>query len=143
MPASLTLAFGAIIKSLEGFLYGSACKESAYNVGDLGSIPGLRRSSGEGDGYPLQYSGLKNSMDCIVHGVTKRQKRLSAFHFSFSKSLEHEHRDATTGNLITQGATKGQTANSGTRLGGTKWDPARFHQANHNGLQFKTNRVLF
>ena len=112
MPASLTLAFGAIIKSLEGFLYGSACKESAYNVGDLGSIPGLRRSPGEGDSYPLQYSGLENSMDCIVHGVTKSQTRLSAFHFSFSKSLEHEHRDATTGNLITQGATKGQTANS-------------------------------
>jgi len=38
-----------------------------------GSIPGFGRSSEEGKGYPLQYSGLENSMDCIVHGVTKRQ----------------------------------------------------------------------
>ena len=54
-----------------GFLCGSAGKESACNVGDLGSIPGLERSSGEGKGYPLQYSGLENSMDYIVHGVAK------------------------------------------------------------------------
>ena len=46
---------------------GSAGRESASNVGDLGSIPGLERSPGEGKGYPLQYSGLENSMDCIVH----------------------------------------------------------------------------
>ena len=45
------------------FPYGSAGKESAHNVGDLGSIPGLGRSPGEGKGYPLQYSGLENSMD--------------------------------------------------------------------------------
>ena len=125
-----------------GFPGGSDSKESAYNVGDLGSIPGLRRSPGEGNGYPLQYSGLENSMDCIVHGVTKSRTRLSAFHFSLSKSLELEHHDATTGILITQGAMKGQTANSRTRLGRTKWDLARFHQANHNGLQFKTNRIF-
>ena len=50
---------------------GSAGKESACNTGDLGSIPGLRRSPGEGKGYPLQYSGLENSMDCIVHGVAE------------------------------------------------------------------------
>ena len=50
---------------------GSAGKESACNVRDLGSIPGLGRSPGEGNGYPLQYSGLKNSMDCRVHGVAK------------------------------------------------------------------------
>ena len=48
-----------------------AGKESACNVGDLGSIPGLGRSLAEGKSYPLQYSGLENSMDCIVHGVTK------------------------------------------------------------------------
>ena len=64
-----------------GFPYGSAGKESACNVGDLGSIPGLGRPLGEGNGYPLQYSGLKNSMDCIVYGVTKSQTRLSNFHF--------------------------------------------------------------
>ena len=46
-------------------------KESICNAGNLGSIPGLGRSPGEGKGYPLQYSGLENSMDCIVHGVTK------------------------------------------------------------------------
>ena len=40
---------------------------------DLGLIPGLGRYPGEGKGYPLQYSGLENSMDCIVHGVAKSQ----------------------------------------------------------------------
>ena len=49
----------------------SAGKQSSCNVGDLGSIPGLGRSPGGGKGYPRQYSGLENSMDCIVHGVTK------------------------------------------------------------------------
>ena len=48
-----------------GFSGGSAGKESACNEGDLGLIPGLRRSPGEGKGYPIQYSGLENSMDCI------------------------------------------------------------------------------
>ena len=58
-------------------------------MGDLGLIPGLGRSSGEGEGYPLQYSGLENSMDCIVHGVTKSRIRLSDFHFDFTlKTLE-------------------------------------------------------
>ena len=49
-----------------GFPGGSAGKESACNVGGLGLIPGLGRSPGEGKGYPLPYSGLENSMDCIV-----------------------------------------------------------------------------
>ena len=44
---------------------GSAGKESACNVGDVGSIPGLGRSLGEGKGYPIEYSGLENSMDCM------------------------------------------------------------------------------
>ena len=57
-------------------------KESACNVGDLGLIPGLGRSPGEGKGYPLQYSGLENSMDCIVHGVAKSQTWLNDFHFT-------------------------------------------------------------
>ena len=52
---------------LVGFPDSSVGKESACNVGDLGLIPGLGRSPGEGQGYPLQYSGLENSMDCIVH----------------------------------------------------------------------------
>ena len=50
---------------------GSAGKEYAHYVGDLGSIPGLGRYPGEGNSYPLQYSGLENSMDCIVHGVAE------------------------------------------------------------------------
>ena len=54
-----------------GFPYGSAGKEFACNVGDLDSIPGLGRSSGEGKDYPLQYSGLVNSMGCIIHGVAE------------------------------------------------------------------------
>ena len=48
-------------------------------------MPGLGRCSGEGKGYPLQYSDLENSMDCIVHGVTERQTWLSDFHFSDHK----------------------------------------------------------
>ena len=56
-----------------GFPCGSAGKETACNVGDLGSrsVPGLGRSPGEGKGYPLQYSGLENSMGCTDRGVTK------------------------------------------------------------------------
>ena len=50
---------------------GSNCKEFACNVGDLGSIPEWGRSPGEGNGYPLQYSALENSMDCIVQGVQR------------------------------------------------------------------------
>ena len=77
-----------------GFPSGSAGKESTCNVGDLGLIPGLGRSPGEGSGshslngsiqHPVilngQYSGLVNSMNCIVHGVTKSWTQLSDFHF--------------------------------------------------------------
>ena len=46
-------------------------------MGDLGSIPGLGRFPGEGKGYPLQYSSLENSMDCIVHGVAKSRTGLT------------------------------------------------------------------
>ena len=62
------------------FPCGSAGKESTCNARDMGSIPGLGRSPGEGKGYPFQYSGLENSMDCIVHGVAKSQTLLSDFH---------------------------------------------------------------
>ena len=65
---------------IRGFPCGSSGKESACNAGDLGSIPGLRRSPGEGKGYSLQYSGLENFRDCIVHGVTKSQTRLDIHH---------------------------------------------------------------
>ena len=49
-------------------------------MGDLGLIPGLGRSTREGKGYPLQYSGIENSMDCIIYGVAKSRTRLSNFH---------------------------------------------------------------
>ena len=66
-----------------GFSGGSAGKESACNMGGLGSVSVLGRSPGEGKGYPFQYSGL----DCIGHGVTKSQTQLSDFHFHYiSKS---------------------------------------------------------
>ena len=64
-----------------GFPGGSAGKESTCNAGDLGSIPGLGGSHGEGNGYPLQCSGLENSNDCIVHELTKSWTQLSNFHF--------------------------------------------------------------
>ena len=54
-----------------GFPGGSDSKESTCNAGDSGLIPGLGRSPGEEKSYPLQYSGLENSMDCIVHGVAE------------------------------------------------------------------------
>ena len=73
----------AIRSTLLDFPGGSDVKESACNAGDMGSIPGLGRSPGEGKDYPLQYSGLENSMDCIFHGVAKSWARLSDFHFHF------------------------------------------------------------
>ena len=66
-----------------GFPHSSVGKESTCNAGDPGSIPGSGRSAGEGIGYPLQDSGLENSRDYIVQGVTKSQTRLSDFHFHF------------------------------------------------------------
>ena len=73
------LQFEHSLALLLGFPCGSAGKESTCNAGALGSIPGLGRSPGEGKGYPLQYSGLENSMDCVVHGVAESQTLLSAF----------------------------------------------------------------
>ena len=59
---------------------GSDGKESACNTGDLGSVPGLGRSPGEGNSYPLQYSGLEKSMDCMAHGVAMSQTQQRDFH---------------------------------------------------------------
>ena len=61
----------------------SVGEESACNARDLGLIPGLGRSPREGKSYPLQYPGLENSRDCIIHGVTKSRTRLSDFHFTW------------------------------------------------------------
>ena len=91
----------------QGFPCNSAGKETACNARDLGLIPGLGRSPGEGKGYPLQYSCLENFMDCIVHGVTKSQTQLSNFYFlsdtytfcMFIKILSKERaRDSTLEN---------------------------------------------
>ena len=91
---SFIICFGVIERpwGLRWWLRGkeSACNagdaglipESTCNAGDLGLIPGLGKSPGKGKGYPLQYSGLENSMDCIVHGVAKSQTRLRDFHFT-------------------------------------------------------------
>ena len=54
------------------------------NAGDPGLIPGLGRPPGEGNGYPVQYSGLENSMHCIVHGAAKSWTQQSNLHFSLS-----------------------------------------------------------
>ena len=69
---------------------GSDSEESACNAEDLGSIPGLGRSPGEGHGYPLQYSGLENSLgrgawQAVVHGVTKSQTGLRTNPFTDMK----------------------------------------------------------
>ena len=69
---------------MKGFLCGSPGKESTHNAGDLGSIPGLRRSPGEGKDYPLQYSGLENSMDRIVHGAAKSQDTTEQLSLDFT-----------------------------------------------------------
>ena len=71
--------FGLYLNLHKGFP-SSVGKESTCNAGGPVSIPGLGRSSGEGKGYPLQYSGLKNFTDCIVHGVTKSGTWLNDFH---------------------------------------------------------------
>ena len=60
-------------QNVEGFPDSSSGKESACNAGDLSLIPGLGRSLGERKGYPFQYSGLENFMDCTVHGVAESQ----------------------------------------------------------------------
>ena len=75
-------------EELNGFPGRSDGQGSTCNGGDLGSIPGLGRSPGEGNGYPLQCSGLENSMDCTVHRVAKSQTWLSDFHFYFHVTAE-------------------------------------------------------
>ena len=79
----ISLLFNMLSRFVMGFPHSSVGKESTCNEGDLGSIPGLGGCPGEGKGYPLQYSGLENSMDYTVHGVAKSWTRLSNFHFHF------------------------------------------------------------
>ena len=80
LPPHWAPRFGWVQLPPKGFPDGSAGRESTCNAGDLGLIPGLGRSPGEGKGYPLQYSGLENSTDSIVHGAAKSWTRQSDFH---------------------------------------------------------------
>ena len=84
---TISIIFKCTVQWYWGFPSDSAGKESACNAGDLRLIPGLERSPGEGKGCPLQHSGLENSMDCIIHRVTKSWIQLSDFHFHFSVML--------------------------------------------------------
>ena len=100
LPSAFPKVFAQVSCAEEGFLRvfgfcfcllfpgGSDGKASAHNEGDLGSVPGSGRSSGEGNGNPLLYSCLENPMDvgawwAAVHGVSKNQTRLSDFTFTF------------------------------------------------------------
>ena len=74
-----------------GFPGGSDGKEYACNAGDLGSSPGVGRAPGEGNSDPLQDSGLENSMDCTVQGVTKSWTRLNDFHFLISSTYPQKN----------------------------------------------------
>ena len=94
-----------------GFPYSSVDKESACSAGDPGSIPGLGRSPGEGNGNPFQYSCLENPMDggawwATVHGVAKSQTRLSYFFFLsffiFLAALNNKNLFSTTFNAISE-----------------------------------------
>ena len=87
------MAFVFFLSFWRGFPHSSIGKEPPCNPGDPSSIPGSGRSAGEGIGYPLQYSGLENSMD-TVHGVAKSRTRLSDFHsvqcIPRTKEIHHE-----------------------------------------------------
>ena len=76
----------------KGFPDSSVGKESACNAGDPRLIPGSGRSPGEGKGYPLQYSGLENSMDCIVQGVANSWTQWSDFHFTWTWYFDYYFR---------------------------------------------------
>ena len=89
--------------NLTGFPGGSEVKASAYNVGDLDSIPGSGRSPGEGNGNPLQYSCLEKPMDrgawwATVHGVEKSRTRLSNFTFINSEMVRFSKDEGKYGN---------------------------------------------
>ena len=109
-----------------GHTCGLAGKESACNAGDLGLIPGLGRSPGEGKGYPLQSSSLENSMGCIVHGVPESWTQLSDFHFHFSLIV----------NLFTDGsAGKEYAAMKETLVQSLGWeDPPEKEMARHSSI---------
>ena len=87
-PAITGVPVWSMVWEYTGFPDNWVGKESACNARDPGLIPGSGRSPGEGNGYPLQYSGLENSMDWIVHGVTNSWTRLSDT-FTFTGKIPH------------------------------------------------------
>ena len=100
----------------KGFPDSSFGKGSACNAGDLGLIPGLGRSPGEWKGYPLQYSGLENFMDCIVNGVAKSQTGLSDFHFLFIRPRQLQSRGQSPGEERAAQKEKGNTCRVHRRI---------------------------
>ena len=82
--------------AIRGIPHSSFGKESACNAGVPGSIPGSGRSPGEGNSYPLQYSGLEKSVDGIVHGDAKSQTPLSDFHFHFPGTPQQGREEGTS-----------------------------------------------
>ena len=91
-PCTLVRALGGLLQSrnfpdIYLMISWGVGKESVCTMGDLGSIPGLGRAPGEGKGYLLQYSGLENTMDCIIYGVAKSWTQLSYFHFHLLDGL--------------------------------------------------------
>ena len=83
----LSIFLPAVLSS--AYVHSSVGKESACNAGNPSSIPGLGRSAGEGKGYPLQYSGLENSTDCIVHGVRKELDTTEQLSLSLFNPAQH------------------------------------------------------
>ena len=102
--------------TLSGLPCGSAGKEFACDVGDLGLIPGLGRSPGEGKGYPLQYSSLENSMDCIVYGVAMCWTCLSNFHLTLSSLTSPRLPSSTITWVMKRGPSPTCPMTTGTQL---------------------------
>ena len=110
------------MQHLKGFPCGSVGKESACHVGDLGSIPGLGRFPGEGKVYPLQYSGLENSMDCTggawwaaVYGVAQSRTRHPEVRGERREPLADKTWESTL--LSRSGGVKGLTGSGAVNCG--------------------------
>ena len=127
---SLLLPSDLLLVLSISFPHSSVGQESACNVGNLGSVPGLGRSPGDRKGSPLQYSGLENCLDGIVHGVAESRTRLSDFHFQTHRSVEQNRvYKYTCANMLNWFLTKckdnwiGKVAVFSTKGARTTWHP--------------------